>query len=46
MKLKTLTLLQNCFSRIIIAVTSTQQNLISVTKEQFDIITRLVQKPC
>ena len=45
MKLKTLTLLQNCFSRIT-AVTSTQQNLISVTKEQFDIITRLVQKPC
>ena len=45
MKLKTLTLLQNCFSRII-AVTSTQQNLISVTKEQFDIITRLVQKLC
>ena len=45
MKLKTLTLLQNCFSRII-AVTSTQQNLISVTKEQFDIITCLVQKPC
>ena len=45
MKLNTITLLQNCFSRII-AVTSTQQNLTSVKKEQFDILTRLVQKPC
>ena len=45
MKLKTITLLQNCFSRIT-AKTSTQQNFISVKKEQFDILTYLVQKPC
>ena len=44
-KLKTFTLLQSCFSRII-AITSTQQNFTSVKKEQFDILTRLVQKPC
>ena len=46
MRLKiTITLLQNCFSRII-AITSTQQNFTSVKKEQFDILTRLVQKRC
>ena len=45
MKLNTVTLLQSCFSRII-AVTSTQQNLTSAKKEQFDILTRLVQNSC
>ena len=45
MNLKIITLLQNCFSRII-AITSTQQNLTSVKKEHFDILTRLIQKPC
>ena len=45
MKLKTITLLQNGFSKII-TITSAQQSFTSVKKEQFDILTRLVQKPC
>ena len=45
MKLKTITLLQNGFSKII-TITSTQQNFTSVKKEQFDVLTRLFQKLC